>query len=268
MPSTDIPTKDANSAEGESTASNADNSSKTEGKGVQQGQEESKRTYEEPRLLKIFASAKNNIEAAKGQNCVMHPWRPAYSLCERCKRPFCYADLVKYEANLYCLEDIDVVSGGRTEKPVYRKNIFSYLAGLFFMLNAAIFGYFTYPTASFVVDGLLASLSQVAFYSFMSTYFFQTMNLFLTLLSFLSAITILATYRRGFGFGLVMGIFTLMVSSYEYLNSSISYLLLVTAIAVSAIALLIYSRMSSVSVKAAEEKIEPNDIEWPKPEVF
>ena len=221
---------------------------------------------EEPKILKIFTTAKNNIEAAKGLNCVMHTWRPAYSLCERCKRPFCYADLVKFEGNFYCLEDIDFVSGGKTAK-TYAKNAFSYAAGLSFFINALIFTYFAYPTASFIVGDLLTSLSTSTLSLFVSNYFFQIINIILALASFLSGIIILATYKRGFQFGAVMGVFTLMMSSYEYMNSSTSYLLLATAVSIASIAFLIYSRMSSVSIKA-EEHVEPNDIEWPKPEVF
>ena len=46
---------------------------------------------------------KESVDAAKGQSCFWHSWRPAYGICAVCKKPYCYEDIVEYGGSLYCL---------------------------------------------------------------------------------------------------------------------------------------------------------------------
>ena len=227
---------------------------------------------------KLSRSAKDNVAGAKGRACVNHPWRRAYSLCNYCKRPFCYADLMSYNKNLYCLEDIDYVS--RNTVPVkYSRNILTNLAALVLLINSAVVVYLTYPSILSLLNSLgthisainvpgvaLTTLITTAISTF-SAYPFQSVYVAVALLSFLSGISVFAS-RHGFYFGIIVAFFTLLVFSYEYLSGiQYTYIIILLGIAFVEIAVLAYSRMSSVTF-APDEDAARKYIDWPRPETF
>ncbi len=235
-------------------------------------------TPEAEAKAKLGRSAKDNIAGAKGRVCVNHPWRRAYSLCNYCKRPFCYADLISYNKSLYCLEDIDYVS--RNTVPVkYSRNIFTNIAALVLVINSAVVVYLTYPSIISLLNSLgthinainvpgvaLTTLITTAVSTF-SAYPFQSVYVAVALLSFLSGISVFAS-RHGFYFGIIVAFFTLLVFSYEYLSGiQYTYVIIISGIAFVEIAVLAYSRMSSITF-APDEDAARKYIDWPRPETF
>ena len=65
----------------------------------------------------------------------------------------------------------------------------------------------------------------------------------------------------------ITGSMLILASTFEYLNSNATYLLLVSAVSFASVAALAYSRMSAVA-EAEEEEPAPERISWPRIETF
>lgn len=211
---------------------------------------------------------KENIKASKGLKCANHPYRNAYAICEYCKRPFCYADLVSYGNNLYCIEDIDKVSRGTGA--ARGRSAFAYLSSLLFISESAVLSYFAYPQFDFLLKHIYA----VGITQFVLTlnynYAVLTANILLAALGLVSsAIVLVKSGKASFVSGLIAGLL-LIVLSYEYLNSNVEYLLALSVLSCVNIGAIAISRMSYAGSKeiAEAEEEEMMDIEWPRVETF
>ncbi|MGI0141452.1 MAG: hypothetical protein ACREBF_02260 [Candidatus Micrarchaeales archaeon] len=211
-------------------------------------------------------SADESMAAAAGLTCVNHPWRPAYAICDYCDRPFCYADLVEYGKRFYDLEHIDDVAGREpnTKKPV---NSFIKMASLFFIINALALFYSVLPQLSFIFSSLGTTTAATVLGTLTTTYEIPLFNLAVGILSLLAGILVLLAEERGIYLSGMIGTITLVGASYEYLNSYIAILLVVSIIALIDIVLLAYGRVSSTTVSYARDIVAP-DIEWPRVETF
>jgi len=208
---------------------------------------------------------RESIGAAKGMVCVNHPWRPAYAICNYCKRPFCYADLVEYDGAFYCLEDIDKVTSEAPNLKELGFNSFIAISSLFLLVNAAIMGYFIYPQAKFLVN----YIGNVGFVGFLNSltysYGLSFINLLVVIFSALAGLMLFGKSNRWFYLSWAINAFILVIVSYEYLTMNSAYLLAVSLIALLTIGTLSYSRLS----KNTEEISAPQEeINWPRVETF
>ncbi|MFP3278446.1 MAG: hypothetical protein RXO43_02700 [Candidatus Micrarchaeota archaeon] len=208
---------------------------------------------------------RESIEAAKGMVCVNHPWRPAYAICNYCKRPFCYADLVEYNGAFYCLEDIDKVAGQAPNLKEIRFNSFVAVSSFFLLVNAAIMGYFIYPQAKFLVN----YIGSVGFVGFLNTltysYGLSFINLLVVIFSALAGLMLFGKSNRWFYLSWAINAFILIIVSYEYLTMNSAYLLAVSLIAFLTIGTLSYSRLSKSTEEIATTQ---EQINWPRVETF
>ena len=214
---------------------------------------------------KMTKSKKEAIDAAQGYVCVNHPWRPAYAICDYCKRPFCYADLVEFNDRFYCLEDIDKVSAkGAVPQPMVGR--LWQLPGIVFLANAALMAFFIYPQTGFFIS----HIARVGLFSFLFSmtyaYGIATLNFLIAIVSLAMGIILLLRPSHVY-IGGIVGMVVLVGASYEYLNSAVSYLLLISILSFIATSLLLYNRMSSITSSSIEE-VKPTDIEWPRLETF
>lgn len=146
-------------------------------------------------------------------------------------------------------------------------NAFIKVAGTFFLINAVLFAYFIMPQLYFV----LSYLSNVGIAAFVLSWNYEygtaLVNISLALLSAATGAILFANIRRSHLLGGIAGAMLLLVVSYEYLNSSATYLLLVTLLSFVSIASLVYARMSAVIVTESEMPT-PAQINWPRIETF
>ncbi|MEM3228031.1 MAG: hypothetical protein QW774_01570 [Candidatus Micrarchaeaceae archaeon] len=220
-----------------------------------------------PGPKKLSKTEKDSIEAAKGLTCVLHPWRPAYAICSYCKRPFCYADLVEYDGKFYCLEDIDKVATGRKPAAVTSYNRFSSAAGGIFLVTAIIFGYFIYPQLSYIASYVSAS-GLTAFVLNYQKYATPLLNTIIILMLIAAGVNVLVRRGKGSYSSAILGGLIIVAISYEYLNSSISYLLLTSLLGFISIVLLAYGRVAKSATEEEAEVKQTNTIEWPRLETF
>jgi hypothetical protein len=208
---------------------------------------------------------KESIELAKGLVCVNHPWRPAYAICNYCKRPFCYADLVEYNGAFYCLEDIDKVAG-KEEYKSEKLNSFTIMSSTFFLANSVLLAYFVYPQTTFILN----YIQKVGFSSFLSaltySYSISFINTLLIAFGVIGGLLVFGRKSRWFYISWSIAAGILLIVSYEYLTTNFYYLLAISVIAFINIGTLAYSRMSVATEKATEESIQ--EMKWARAETF
>jgi len=220
---------------------------------------------QEKAIKKYTKVQKESLEAAKGMVCVNHPWRPAYAICNYCKRPFCYADLVEYNGAFYCLEDIDKVAGQAPNLREVSFNSFVAVSSFFLLVNAAIMGYFVYPQAKFLVN-YIGSVGFVGFLNSLTySYGLSFINLLVVIFSALAGLMLFGKSNRWFYLSWMINAFILIIVSYEYLTINSPYLLAVSLVAFLTVGTLSYSRLS----KSTEEIATAHEqINWPRVETF
>ncbi len=214
-------------------------------------------------------SGKEEIDAAKGLTCINHPWRPAYAVCDYCERAFCYADLISHDGKFYCLEDIDNVSKSESKKLKQPVNAFSTWAGAVFILNALLITYFVFPQLGYLAqyisqNGFLALLNGTG------NYISIFLDVLLVWFSFASGALLLLRSSSAYLAGTFTGATTLLLVSFEWLNTSVTFLLVITLISFVSIVVLAFSRMSSATVEKTviENAQQTGEINWPRIETF
>ena len=212
-------------------------------------------------------SGKESIEEAKGRVCTNHPWRGAYAVCEFCRRPFCYADMIEYGKHFYCLEDIDKATSGAVREKA-QVNIFTRAAGVVFIIDSLLLLYFTLPQLEFIGISATKLSSSALLAAIGGNYSIPLLNALLSVMGILAAILLFISedQRAIYLAGLVAAVVLIGVS-YEYLNSYLYYTLLVSVIALVEIMLLTFGRVSSVTTSYSTD-LGPPDVEWPRLETF
>lgn len=157
---------------------------------------------------------------------------------------------------------------GTAVQPTKREasNIFSIFAGILFIANAGLFGYFIYPQALFII-GYIAKTGLASFaLSFNYDYGVALINLILLALAAICGLLLVARVKQSHFISGIVGASLVLCVTFEYLNSSTSYLLIVSVTSFICIIALAYSRMSAVVFTEREET--PQEITWPRIETF
>ena len=146
-------------------------------------------------------------------------------------------------------------------------NVFGLLTGVLFIANGIIFGYFTYPQAIFLASNVAA----IGLPSFIATlnynYAISLVNVTLILLTLIGGLVMVMKPKMGHLIGGFVNSAVILAVTFEYLNSSTNYLLVVNGIAFLSIVMLVYARMSSVAALEEEEE-NPEQFSWPRVEAF
>ncbi len=211
-------------------------------------------------------SEAESLRLAKGKFCENHPWRHAYAVCNVCKLPYCFIDIMEEHGKLYCLNDIDKAMEASNQTANPSINSFSILSSIIFIINSFVLGYFMLPQATYLVQNAMSVGITKFIFSISNTYYIPIGNMLIAVLGIVAAITVMRRSFYGFGFSLLVSFIGLMLVLYEYLNTSVLYLFISSVLLLLSLASLTYSRMSSAK-KVAEEVMAP-EIEWPKPETF
>ncbi|MEM3839003.1 MAG: hypothetical protein QXF01_00265 [Candidatus Micrarchaeaceae archaeon] len=218
-----------------------------------------------------------NIKAAGGLKCVNHPWRNAYALCNYCSRPFCYADLIPYSKNLYCIEDIDRVSSGSFSGTAGgRGNPITSIAGILMILNAGITTYLNYYGIILLVNALKAEFALsggaiqpsliYALSEKLIAYPFQAVSLFTASILLISGL-ITVVSRRGIYFALFVDLVVMFAFPYEYFVTGQDSMLIIAVTAFVTLVAFAFGRIGSGSI-AAEGGTAQKYMDWPRPEAF
>ncbi len=227
--------------------------------------------------VNVVQNRKENIEQIPrlskkadlhGVSCVIHPWRQAYAICDYCKRPFCYADIIDFHGKSYCLNDIDQATSIRI-KHMETPTFFAYISSLLFALSSVILIYIMYNPAGFLIADIESVGFSVAILGVLLQYIFIVVELLITLMSLVSAVVVIKRSNRAFVFGVSVLVLTLLDIGYEYLNSNAPYLYFVLGVTLVNIAVISTGRLNIIgSTKIERTENATEHIEWPRPEVF
>ena len=200
--------------------------------------------------------------------CINHPWRQAYALCEYCKRPFCYADMMPSNNKLYCLEDIDRATRmhlKHTEAP----SRFIYITSIMFALCTILLVYLVYVPANYLAIAATSAGFSKALIGVALNYSITIADLFLAFLSFVAALLMLRRTSMSFGFGASVLALILILTSYEYLTSNAQNLYIILSVTLINMGILSVAKMDiSGSINSRQSRMSLEGIEWPRPELF
>lgn len=233
----------------------------------QQGMPKSPYANRSLEQIQPLAEKQNSgIDGAAGRTCVWHPWRAAYAICRYCKRPFCFEDTIEFNADYYCLEDIDKVSHASTRTTVQKSSNVSTIAGILLLASFLLFFFFT---SSQIIQTLYYT-SRVGLLYIMQqgqiSYIVTLAETFAVLLCIMAALLVLMQTENSQRFAVATCFITVAVFSYVYTNSGSSYSLMVSILAFAAFSTLLYSTAQSISggrLSNAGEMIENEAISWP-----
>jgi hypothetical protein len=204
-------------------------------------------------LGKKSLSAKESKRIGKHLACTWHPWRQAYAICDYCRRPFCYEDLVEHNGLYYCLEDIDKVSNIK-ETELIKYNNFRILSSTMLFFVFFIFLYFNYNS----IITIPAQLQRVGLNAFFENIFtplgYMIAKTTLILLSLIISFAITADFKKSFAMLSIVGTLTALLFGYLYIETNIFYYIIIAILSLASIILLAYSRASYNTLPAPSEE--------------
>lgn len=216
---------------------------------------------------KSTKAEKLNIAAAKGRACFTHPWRPAYAACERCKRTFCYADLVSFNNAYYCIEDIDGMHK-EAKSTLTPYNIFVYMAAFLLIANSLILAYYIQSQIRYLISEVFKVGAYHFIYNMNYTYALSLVNIILVVLGIASGILVINKPEKGYYASSFVIAFSVLIFTYEYANTNAYYLFIVTGISFVSLVVLAVGKMNYLGSRALKEQIEPKTFDWPTVEAY
>ncbi len=146
---------------------------------------------------------------------------------------------------------------------------FSIVAGALILFDSFVFAYFAYPQFEYLISYIQKTGIVSFLVSMNSAYLAPFVNLILLASFFISGIFMFFRLGRTYLASGSIGIAMLVVLSFEYINSSTTYLALVAGITFVAVVAIAYSRMGVVIEQEEEELPLPNEAPtWPRIETF
>jgi len=206
--------------------------------------------------------AKESRKLASKMNCVIHPWRQAYAICDFCKRPFCYEDIMEYNGSYYCLDDIDKVSQEIRASLNVRYTRLSVMSSTMFFLVLLVFIYSQSGVIAPLISGTLqygpsiygASGSGLA-------NLLAAASLLAAVLSFISGVMVIMSAHISFRVSAISGLFTVALFSYQYLNNGNLFYGAISALSFIGLVSLAYSRVATETLP--EEDMLTSDVVSP-----
>ena len=205
-------------------------------------------------------------KVAQSLRCLIHPWRPAYAVCEYCKMGFCYADIAEHENGYYCIEDSEKVIRVEPVHTKVRANVILKIsATLFFVIFLLLF-YFTFQQASFIL-GHLGNNALKALPALPYPYAISIFNLMLAFFALFNGIAIILFTSRSIEISEVISGIIILAMSYEYMASGDSYLIGIAIFAVGAMVGVMISKVIESTISFVQES-RNTEINWPRLETF
>ncbi len=205
-------------------------------------------------------------KVAQSLKCLVHPWRPAYAVCNYCKMGFCYADIVEHQDGYYCIEDSEKVIKVEPVHTKVRANVILKISATLFLMIFLLLFYFTFQQASFIL-GHLGNNAFRILPSLPYPYAISLFNLLLALFALFDGIAILLFTSRSIEISEIISGIIILAMSYEYLISSDSYLIGIAIFAVGAMVGVLISKVIENTLTFVQESSN-TEINWPRLETF
>jgi hypothetical protein len=194
--------------------------------------------YPEKKVL----TKKESRDAAVGKVCFWHNWRNAYGVCTKCRRAFCYEDIVEYGNSLYCLEDIGKAESNYNETVYTKYNNLSLFAAFLFILAFGLFLYFANNQLFYILTYAQRMGSPAFIFSIGSSYVYQLFDFIITIAGLFVGIMIIVQLKGLFVFGAVDGLFAIAAFTYSFFITGTPYVAAISVMYFVALLVLTYSR--------------------------
>ncbi|MDE1865456.1 MAG: hypothetical protein KGH94_02345 [Candidatus Micrarchaeota archaeon] len=184
-------------------------------------------------------------EKAKGMFCSVHQFRHAYAICAYCHRPFCYEDLVDYQKDYYCVQDVDRVTSRYTERLANEYSISNLMASFILIGGFLLYLYYSNGMLGYVIS-YVAQNPLVVIHGVSLGLGLVIGTLMIMLFSLIGALYILvgSTRARIAVAALSAAAVAVMLFTYQYISSGAIYLLIIAAFEFAAFLAIIHSAAS------------------------
>ncbi len=196
--------------------------------------------------------------AAKGLFCEWHPWRPAYSVCYTCHKPFCYEDVSEYNNKYYCLEDIDAATISERPQLTFGYNKISMVSASAFLLTMLVYIYFVnsfliYIGVNAIHTGIQTFLLSNFIKSINITYVTLLIGLLILLFVFIGGLLIFAQSRKGYWLSIFSGSISFIFFSYIYITNFSIYGIIISALVLAGLISLRFAVNSKTTEESTQE---------------
>jgi hypothetical protein len=161
-------------------------------------------------------------DKAKGHYCIAHPFRRAYAICNYCHRPFCFEDIIEYQKEYYCIEDIDRVTAHYTDTLTNEYSASSLLTAFILIGTFLLFLYYSNGQLvyliTFIFENPLGFLNSINL-----SYSLILSSLAVMVLTVVGAGYILLGSKQGHVIAAVVSILAVMLFVYQYIGSFTIY---------------------------------------------
>ena len=186
-------------------------------------------------------------EMAKGLYCVAHPFRHAYAICSYCHRPFCFEDIIEYQKDYYCIEDIDRVTAYHKDRLTYEYSTSSIITSFILTLSFILFIFYSYGQLGYVLNYLLGS--PLRFFSGINfAYVITLASLVVMLFTFGAALYILLGSRQGHVVASVISMAAVMLFVYQFIGTGTEYMAIIAVLEFAAFLSAVHSAASGALV--------------------
>ena len=163
-------------------------------------------------------------EMAKGLYCSMHPFRHAYAICAYCHKPYCFEDIIEFQKDYYCMEDIGSIESKRVQKLSFEYSTSSFVTSAIMLAAFVLFFYFSNAqlvyTFNFILSGPWSFLMNITA-NFI--YVISMVTLVAMILAFGAALYILLGSRGGHMLASMLSIAVVGLLTYQYLGTLKEY---------------------------------------------
>ncbi len=184
---------------------------------------------------------------AKEFSCVAHPFRQAYAICAYCHRPFCFEDIIEFQKDYYCIEDIDRVTEHHQERLTSEYSASSLITSFILTACFVLFLYYSHDQLMYII-GLIAA-NPVGFAGTVSlAYAVSLASLVVAVLGLGAAVYILLGSRQSHVMASALSIMAVMLFTYQYVSTGTEYLAIITVLEFGAFLAAVHSAASGAVV--------------------
>jgi hypothetical protein len=170
-------------------------------------------------------------ERARMLFCSMHPFRHAYAICAYCHKPFCFEDIIEYQKDYYCMEDIGSIETKHVQKLSFEYSTSSFVTSSIMLGAFVLFFYYTHAQLIYTFNFVLSNpLGFVTNLGSNFAYLISIVTLGTMILAFGAALYILLGSRGGHMLASMLSIAAVVLLTYQYLGTLREYFAIIAVL--------------------------------------
>jgi hypothetical protein len=189
----------------------------------------------------------NSKAMARGRYCTAHPFRNAYAICSYCHRPFCFEDIMEYQKDYYCIEDLDRITAEHSEKLSYEYSTSSLITSFILIGSFLVFVYFANGQLGYIF-GYIASSPLLFLGNINLVYVIGLISLAVMIVGLAAAIYILLGSRQGHIAAATISMVAVLFFASQYVGTGTPYFAVVAVLQFAAFLFAVNSASSGALI--------------------